>query len=639
MSEDRHHGPGCGCNSILVNMIENAGMELTRRDFVKGAAAAAGLLAVGTPASARSTGNAAVQGDACADTIYHGGPILTLVKDHDRVEALAVKEGKIVALGSKKEVLAYKGKDTKLIDLRGKCLMPGFVDPHSHVVLQSVKFSTANLDPKPIGKIESIADIQNTLRDWITEKQLKPGQWVIGWGYDDTGLKEMRHPNRKDLDAVSKDHPILLMHISCHLMTSNSKMLEEIGVNAQTPDPEGGKIQRKSGSKEPNGVLEELAMMLVLKKLPMPSPEKAMSMMEEGSRFYARAGITTAQDGASGPGAVELLEAMRQAGKLPIDIVAYPIYKGVDDKLLDSIVAARGRTGRFRLGGVKLTLDGSIQGYTAFLSDPYHVQPGKTEPTQDKCDGENAERIFVSPETLACDEASMTKPEQDHRGYSNMSQQEINDWVQRCDDKGVQVLAHTNGDAATDMLIEAVEKARGDKPRADLRTVIIHAQTMRDDQLDFAAKHGLVPSFFPIHVYFWGDRHRDIFLGPKRAERIDPSRSALDRKMKITLHHDAPVAGIDMLGVVWSAVNRITTSGKKLGPEERITPFEALRAITADAAWQYFEEDRKGTLEPGKLADMVVLSADPLALDPMKIRDIKVLETIKEGESIFTEKG
>ena len=502
-----------------------------------------------------------------------------------------------------------------------------------------MKFSTANLDPKPIGKVCSISDIQQILRDWIKEKKLKPGQWVIGWGYDDTGIKEMRHPNRDDLDAVSKEHPILLMHISCHLMTGNSKMLEEIGVNAETPDPEGGKIQRRQGSKEPNGVLEELAMMLVLKKLPMPTPEQAMEMIMRGVKFYAQAGITTAQDGATGLGAVKLLRAMQEKGKLPIDIVAYPIYKGADDNLLDAIVTERKATGRFRLGGIKLTLDGSIQGYTAFLSEPYYVQPGTKAHTQDKCDGENAERIFVSPETQASKETTPSESTRKQRGYSNMSQQEVDEWIKRCDAKGIQILAHTNGDAATDILIKAVEKVRGAKTRPDLRTVIIHAQTMREDQLDFAAKHGLTPSFFPIHVYFWGDRHRDIFLGPERASRINPSRSALDRNMKITLHHDAPVAGIEMLNVVWTAVNRITSSGKELGPEQRVTPFEALRAITADAAWEYFEEDRKGTLEVGKLADMVILSDDPLALDPMKIRDIKVLETIKDGESIYTGKG
>ena len=158
---------------------------------------------------------------------------------------------------------------------------------------------------------------------------------------------------------------------------------------------------------------------------------------------------------------------------------------------------------------------------------------------------------------------------------------------------------------------------------------------MRDDQLDLAAKHGMTPSFFPIHVYFWGDRHRDLFLGSKRAARLNPSRSALDRGLKITLHHDAPIAGIEMLSVADAAVNRITTSGKLLGEKERITPFEALRAITADAAWQNFEEKRKGTLEAGKLADMVILSDNPLRVDPMKIKEIKVLETIKEGRSVY----
>jgi predicted amidohydrolase YtcJ len=303
--------------------------------------------------------------------------------------------------------------------------------------------------------------------------------------------------------------------------------------------------------------------------------------------------------------------------------------------MLDTIVADRGTNRRVRHGGVKLTVDGSIQGYTAFLSKPYYLQPGETKPTADKCDDDAAEHIFVSTnnEVSGATDKNMVN---NHRGYANMTQEEVDTLVKRCDDRNVQMQVHTNGDSATDMLLKAIEKVRGNKPRQDLRTTIIHAQTMRDDQLDFAARHGLTPSYFPIHVYFWGDRHHDIFLGPERAARINPARSALDRNIKITLHHDAPVAGIDMLNVVWSAVNRITTSGKKLGPEERITPFEAFRAITADAAWQNFEENRKGTLEAGKLADMVVLSEDPLAIDPMKIKDIQVLETIKEGESVYS---
>jgi predicted amidohydrolase YtcJ len=219
-----------------------------------------------------------------------------------------------------------------------------------------------------------------------------------------------------------------------------------------------------------------------------------------------------------------------------------------------------------------------------------------------------------------------------------MVREDVARWIALTDAAGIQLMAHTNGDAATDILIDAVRDVRGDMPRPDLRTVIIHAQTMRDEQLDFAAANGLVPSFFPIHVPFWGDRHKALFLGPERAARIDPARSALERGMWITLHHDAPVAGIDILGVISAAVNRRTTGGEVLGEAEKLTPAEAMRAVTIDAARQYFEEDRKGSLEPGKLADMVILDQNPLKVKPMAIKDIKVLETIKEGKSIYTAK-
>jgi len=642
INDNCSHIGGCGCTPFLfVGMIENAGLELSRREFIKGAGAVVGMLAFGSLASP-ALGNAkTVDKDSQADAIYHGGPIVTMTQEGERVESLAVQNGRIMAVGKLAEVLALKGPNTKLIDLGGKTLMPGFIDPHSHVAMQSAKFATANLDPKPIGEAGSIADIQRIMRDWIEQKQIKPARWVIGWGYDDTGIEEQRHPNRDDLDAVSTEHPIVLVHISGHLITGNSRMLREVGINAETKNPKGGVIQRKPGGNEPNGVLEENANLLVLGHLPMPTPEQAMKMIEKGLRFYAEAGITTAQDCATFKGTWQLFSALELEGRLPIDVIAWPRYNAVDDAAFDAIVAKQGATGRLRLGGIKLSLDGSIQGYTAFLSEPYYVQPGSAKLIPDKCDTEHAERLFVSEGNKALKE----EPEppsvssKQLRGYSTMTQQQVEQWVKRCDDHGIQIQAHTNGDGATEMLLKAVEKVRAGQPRPDLRTTIIHAQTMRDDQLDVAAKHGLTPSFFPIHVYFWGDRHRDLFLGPERAARINPARSALNRHLKFTLHHDAPIAGISMLKVAWAAVNRITSSGKLLGPEERITPFEALRAITADAAWQNFEEKRKGTLETGKLADMVVLSDDPLSIDPMGIKDIRVMQTIKEGETVYSAKG
>jgi predicted amidohydrolase YtcJ len=200
------------------------------------------------------------------------------------------------------------------------------------------------------------------------------------------------------------------------------------------------------------------------------------------------------------------------------------------------------------------------------------------------------------------------------------------------------LLCHTNGDAAMDMLLSAVEKAEKAYPGKDRRTVIIHAQTMQEDQLDLADELGMISSFFPAHVYYWGDRHRDVFLGPERAARINPLKSALDRGMVFTGHHDCPVTPVDMMTIVWAAVNRMTSGGEKLGPEQGIPVYEALKMVTINAAHQYFEEDKKGTLESGKIADLVILSGNPLKVDPMVIKDIAVEETIKEGITVYRKK-
>ena len=575
-----------------------------------------------------------------ADAIYFGGPIVTMIRDNDRVEALAVYKGTILATGSKKNIMAFNGAKTKLINLNGHCLMPGFIDPHSHVSSQSVKFSTVNLDPHPIGDVKTIADIQRKLREHIKKNKPENGKWVIGWGYDDTGLKEMRHPTRDDLDAVSKTHPILLVHISSHIGTCNSKALEIVGITADTPDPDGGKFQRKTGSREPNGVLEETAWFDFVTKVPLPTKEASLEILKKGLAFYAAAGITTAGDGASTAGVMKLFRILEKEDRMPIDVVAYPAYNMINMDVVDDVVATWKIPARFRPGGIKLFIDGSLQGYTGFLSKPYYKQVDGKKQVAGTCGSQTAEELFLNTgdskkqlKTVSHEDNQNT-----NRGYASMSLEQVTEWVRICNEKNIPIHAHCNGDAAVDILLEALNTVYGDRPRPELRNVIIHAQTIRDDQLNAAVSHGLVPSFFPIHIVFWGDRHRDIFLGPKRAARINPARSALDRGMKITLHHDAPIASIEMLSVVDAAVNRITSSGKLLGPDERITPYEALRAITKDAAWQYFEENRKGTLESGKLADMVILDADPLAIDLKKIGKIKVIETIKEGKIVFSAK-
>ncbi len=541
--------------------------------------------------------------DQHADRIFYGGDVVTVDAADRVVEGVAIKDGRILAVGSQEEVLAARGPRTQVADLGGRALLPGFIDPHSHVESVGQKLASANLSPQPIGPIASMADLKRELRTHIERQAVKPGEWVVGMGYDDTAIEERRHPDRDDLDEVSREHPIYLTHISFHLGVLNSPGLERVGISTATANPTGGRIRRRPGTSEPNGVLEELALAMVLARGPKLDAEQTAGRFLAALRHYASLGITTAQEAAAtSPEFLEIGGRLSDEKRLPIDVVVYLIYPVA--RAVAGRGADRGRRGRFRIGGVKLLTDGSIQGYTAYLRQPYHILPPEKDP--------------------------------DYRGYSWFDEQEmLNQVVAQCFEKGWQVIAHANGDAAIDMLLEAVGAANAAHPATERRATIIHSQTIGEDQLDTAKSLGLVLSFFPGHVYYWGDRHRDIFLGPERAARLNPMRSAVNRGITVTLHHDAPVTPPDMLTVVWAAVNRVTSSGRELGRDQRLTVMEALRGVTINAAYQIFEEDAKGSIEAGKLADFVVLSASPLKVDPMAIRGITIEETIKEGVTVF----
>ncbi len=549
-----------------------------------------------------------------ADRILHNGDVLTMGPANTIAEAVAIRDGRIAAVGRRDDVIALAGPATEVTDLRGLALLPGFIDPHSHIGSVGDKLASANLSPVPIGPISTMADLKRELRDHIERNNIPPGDWVVGMGYDDTAIAELRHPDRDDLDDVSRDHPIYLTHISFHLGALNSLGLERLGISAATADPAGGRIRRRPNTTEPNGVLEELALSFVLARGPKPDPDESGRRIVTALKHYASLGVTTAQEAAaSDPAFLETCARLAAEGALPIDLVVYPIYPVARALAAQGVTPDRGRfrpqgrpSGRF--AGVKLLTDGSIQGYTAYLSHPYHVQPPDKDPT--------------------------------YRGYSWFDDPALlHPIVARCYADGWPIIAHANGDAAIQMVIDAARAAAKAHPGGDRRTTIIHAQTIREDQLDEAKELGLVLSFFPAHIYYWGDRHRDVFLGPERAARLNPLRAAVDRGITITLHHDAPVTPPDMLTVVWAAVNRVTSSGQPLGPDQRLTVTEALRAVTINAAYQIFEDADKGSIEPGKLADLVVLAANPLTVDPTTIRDLAVIETIKEGVTVHRKPG
>ena len=546
--------------------------------------------------------------DGYADRIIAGGEIVTVDGAERVAEALAIRSGLISAVGKRDDIFSLRGPNTAIDDLKGRAVLPGFVDAHSHVEGTASKLASANLSPRPIGPVASISDLKRELRNEIERKGLRPGEWVVGMGYDDTGLEEKRHPDREDLDEVSRDHPVFAIHVSFHLASANSRALELAGVTSATPDREGARFRRRPGGSEPNGVLEEMAMAPFFAQLPRPEIEEAAEQALAGLKYYASFGTTTAQEAALwAPGFVPACRHLVASGRMPIDLVTYPLNFVAHQMLSDA--AGTTTNGRFRFGGMKLITDGSIQGYTAYLSAPYHLQ------RKEDAIGESGGA---------------------YRGFPAFdSQERLNSQVSLAYENAWQLMVHANGDAAIDMVIEAVKKATARYGDADRRTTIIHAQTIREDQLDEVNRLGLLLSFFPGHVYYWGDRHRDIFLGGQRAARINPMRSALDRGIGITLHHDSPVTPPDMLFIIWAAVNRVTSGGEQLGPDQRLSVSEAVRGVTIDAAYQIFEEKTKGSIEEGKLADLVVLSRSPLTADPMEVRDIVVEETIKQGETVY----
>lgn len=533
-------------------------------------------------------------------TVFINGDILTMNDSQPTAEALAMKGGKIIAIGQEKTVRDAAGKTALIRDLSGHTLIPGLIDTHGHIGLGSFTAGVADLQPPPAGNVSNMKEMTAALVKWSDAHPDAP--WIIGFGYDDSLLAEGRHPTREDLDKISTEKPIALMHVSGHLATCNTPCLAAGGITAETENPPGGVIRRMPGSSEPNGVLEETATGLALGKMPFPTAPQTMQAINAQQANYASYGITTAQDGASNLGMVKLLEAMAASDQLKIDIVAYPALKKPED-FVAAIVPSQDYIGGFRVGGIKVSLDGSPQGKTAWITKPYHIAPPGTP--------------------------------KDYTGYPIFETEDVNTIVKQAFERNIPVLAHANGDAASDQLLGAVKLANKALGKADRRTVMIHAQTARDDQIDDMKIEGVLPSYFVSHTFFWGDWHRDSVFGIERASRISPLKTTLSKGVPFTIHNDAPIVPPDMMRLVWTAVMRETRSGKTLGEAERVTPTEALKAVTINAAYQYFEEDSKGSLETGKLADLVILSENPTTVSPGDIKDIRVLETIKEGETIF----
>jgi len=537
-----------------------------------------------------------------ADLVMRNGNVITVDAKDTIAEAVAVRDGIIVGVGTNEDMEPLIGKETKIMDLRGETVVPGFIDSHTHNVhIGEFRYNfkllnmAAELNP-------SIADVQRKIRE--RAKETPKGNWIGGRYFDPNGLKEGRWPTREELDACAPENPLMITIRGGHACVVNSKALELAGITRDTPNPEGGIIEKDPLAGEPTGVLRDVPIMKTI--VPQATLEDVKDGLALVSEEYVKTGVTSTGDA----GATDRPESYRAyqgavaEGRLKTRtylMIHEDFYRKNDLGL---------RTGfgndRLRLGPVKLLVDGSIQCFTCAFYEPY-----------------------------------ITK---DTRGLEGLryTQERLNEIVAESHSLGYQVAIHAQGDYGITVAVNAIEHAMQKNSRPDPRHRIEHTLCPRMEDLKRMKDLGIIANFYLFHPWFWGDQHINNFIGKERADKMVPVKTAMKMGIVSCAHSDCPVCTpndpvwpANPLWGMWCAVNRKTRSGADIGPGEKLTPMEALRAYTINGAYASFEEKIKGSIEPGKLADMVVLSHSPLEVDPWEIRNISVKKTIIGGEIVY----
>jgi predicted amidohydrolase YtcJ len=594
--------------TLLLGGLLNLAFPLVPR--AAGAASLPGP-ALEPPATATAPASAM---EPATPTLYSGGDILTMAGPAPAyAEALVEKGGRILYVGPLAGAFKAAGGGARQVNLAGRTLVPGFIDAHGHMVLASHTLLNADL-----GGVRSIPELLGRMRTHAAT--LPAGVWVEGLGYRAEQLAEQRHPTKEELDTVSSTRPVFVQDGSGHQGAINTVLLQQMGWTASSKDPAGGVISRKPGSSEPSGHIAETPVFAVLAAKAPLTPAQIRQGVAKAGALWAANGQTTAAEMGFGlsDDDIDVARQIIDDRLLSIDLLLY-----VKHSFLEQAKAGRravmaqyadpaaralrvdgdGRyLNRVRLAGVKFWMDGSMD--NAFMSQPYsHNPPG------------NSEKNF--------------------RGLPVDSQAEVEASVATYWKSNRQIAAHAIGDQAIDNFLVALEKAYAAQGPADHRPIIQHAQFLRPDQIARAKKVGAITSFTAGGIYPMGD-YLALLMGPERLAWAGAAGSAQRAGIPWTLHHDMP-AGVSpsLIYALWNIVNRTTQSGVVLAPQEKVSPYDGLRAMTINGAYQYHEEKSKGSLEPDKLADLVVLSANPLKVEPLAIKNIQVVETIKEGRSIY----
>ena len=522
--------------------------------------------------------------------LYCGGPIRTMT-DGEMPYAVLTENGVISALLN--EAQANAVTDAERIDLGGRTLLPGFIDAHSH--FSGVASALLQID---LDGCTSVEAIQNRIAAWLKAEQPAVGTWVQATGYDHNDLPDARNITRWELDEVCPDHLLVVKHKSGHMGVFNSKAMEWLGIDENWPCPAGGAMGRTEDGVL-NGYMEEAALSVPCRQIPATDLDTYMAALAKAQQIYFSYGITTAQEGAVRNILPQLYARAVEEKLFEIEVISYSDLRTIEAVKTQLGDCMDGYRDNFRVNGYKLFLDGSPQGRTAWMRKPY---------------------LGGDP---------------DYLGYAMMTDEAVYEAVRRAAMEGRQVLAHCNGDMACEQFLTACEKVSAEGlDIAAIRPVMVHCQLLGADQIGRAKDLGMILSFFVAHVWHWGDVHVRNF-GPERGEHISPVAMAIELGIPYTFHQDAPVIKPDMPETLWCAVNRMSKSGKVLGPELAVSALDALKAVTVNAAYQYGEEGKKGAIAPGMAADFVILDRDPLTIPPMELRDLKVCMTIKRDKVVF----
>lgn len=525
------------------------------------------------------------------EKVYFGGNIVTMRYEGETVEAVLTEHGRIKAVGTLEEIESMAESDAERVNLKGRTMFPAFLDSHGHISMLAENLAKADLS-----QARNFDDIVRILTDFREKNQLFHGEYIQGFGYDQNQLAEGRHPDKFVLDKVSTENPIYISHISLHMGVANSAALKQAGITYESDMP--AELIGRLSNGEPSGYLAETGMTAIYMQLAR-QPLDFPSLYQKAQEVYLKNGICTVQDGAVGKEQFAQLKRLAAAGVFKIDTAAYLMLPDSGHEIVqENKSMLHSYENHLKISGYKLVLDGSPQGKTAWLSEPY-------------TDGTN--------------------------GTAWMTNEQVEFFTKQSVDDGVQLIVHCNGDGACEQFLNSYEQAvelSNNPEKRKLRPVMIHSQTVRRDQLERFKNLGMMPSFFVDHVYRWGDVHLEN-LGKKRADNISPVGWAEDLDLPYTFHQDTPVLPPNMLRTVRTAVERITLAGVLLGENQRSSLYNALKAITVNAAYQYGEENDKGSIDENKYADFVILDKNPFQIPTQEITDIKIMETIFRDEILY----